>query len=83
MALTSPQTSTDLLKIVTGIFGADFISFLVQFCLVLVESILVSSDKTLPNKTKTKKTFKKDFALVLFNTVHFLLSIFLVILLAT
>ena len=29
MALTGPQTSIDLLKIVTGIFGAAFISFLV------------------------------------------------------
>ena len=77
MALTGPQTSIDPLKIVTAIFGAAFISFLAQFCLVLVESILVSSDKTLTKKNK------KDFALVLFNTVHLLLCIFLVILLAT
>lgn len=84
MALAGPQISMDLLKIVTDIFGATFISLLVQFWLVLVELILVSSDKTLTkNKNKNKKTVEKDFALVLFNTVHLLLSIFHVILLAT
>lgn len=84
MALAGPQISMDLLKIVTDIFGATFISLFVQFWLVLVELILVSSDKTLTkNKNKNKKTVEKDFALVLFNTVHLLLSIFHVILLAT
>ena len=59
MALTGPQTSIDLLKIVTGIFGAAFISFLVQFCLELVESKPMSSDKTLAKKNKTKQNKTK------------------------
>ena len=62
MALAGPQISMDLLKIVTDIFGATFISLLVQFWLVLVELILVSSDKTLTkNKNKNKKNGWKRF----------------------
>ena len=60
MALTGPQTSIDLLKIVTGIFGAAFISFLVQFCLELVESKPMSSDKTLAKKKNKKNKTKQN-----------------------